>query len=96
MRDESTFLEEICVFVFSYDINDQGNNIKRKVGRHCGMLSNEVTDAVDVSGSATEKRAKYKISVGGKGALDESLNNFLPLFRTVMNTGRKSWTLKDP
>ena len=30
MRDQSKFLEEICVFVFSYDIDDQGNDIKRR------------------------------------------------------------------
>jgi hypothetical protein len=33
MRDQSEFLEEICVFVFSYDINDMGNNFERKDGR---------------------------------------------------------------
>jgi hypothetical protein len=30
MRDQSKFLEEICVFIFSYDINDFVNDIKRK------------------------------------------------------------------
>ena len=34
IRDQSKFLEEICVFVFSYGINDLGNNIKRKGDRH--------------------------------------------------------------
>ena len=38
MRDQSKFLEEICILVFSYDINDSGNDIKRKDGRHCEML----------------------------------------------------------
>ena len=34
MRDQSKILEEIGVFVFFYDINDLGNDIKRKDGRH--------------------------------------------------------------
>ena len=34
MRDQSKFLEEICVFVFCYGINDLDNNIKLKDGRH--------------------------------------------------------------
>ena len=39
MRDQGKILEEIYVLVFSYDIEDQGNDIKRKDGRHCGMLN---------------------------------------------------------
>ena len=38
MRDQGKFLEEIFVFVFSYDIKDYFNDIKRKGGRHCGMF----------------------------------------------------------
>jgi hypothetical protein len=41
MRDQSKFFEEIFVIVFSYGINDYGNDIKRKNGRHCGMLDAE-------------------------------------------------------
>ena len=41
MGDQSKFLEEICVFVFSYDINDLDSDIiwKNVIGRHCGMLN---------------------------------------------------------
>ena len=39
MGDQRKFLEEIGVFVFSYDINDYGNDIKRKIGRHCRMVT---------------------------------------------------------
>ena len=42
MRDQSKFLEEICVFVFFYLINDLIDDIKRKDGRHCGMLNLEL------------------------------------------------------
>ena len=42
MRDQSKFLEEICIFVFSYDINDQVNDIERKNGGHCGLLDVEL------------------------------------------------------
>ena len=43
MRDKSKFFEEICVFVFSYVINDSGNDIKRKGGRYiCGMLNDGI------------------------------------------------------
>ena len=34
MRDQSKFLDERYVIVFSYVINDLGNNIIRKDGRH--------------------------------------------------------------
>ena len=33
MRDQSKFLEEIWILLFSYDINDFGNDIKRKDGQ---------------------------------------------------------------
>ena len=39
MRDQSKLLEEICVAVFSYVINDYGNDIERKYGQHCGILN---------------------------------------------------------
>ena len=37
MRDQSKFLEEICVFVIFYDINDLNNDVERKDGR--GILN---------------------------------------------------------
>ena len=42
MGDQSKLLEEISVFVFSYDIDDKGNDIKRKIRRHSGMLNVEL------------------------------------------------------
>ena len=30
IRDQSKFLEEICVFAFSYVINDQGNGFRKE------------------------------------------------------------------
>ena len=39
---KASSLEEICILVFSYDINDFGNDIKRKDGRHRGMLNVEL------------------------------------------------------
>ena len=40
MRDQSNVLEEICVSVFSYGINDLDNNIKRK-GRQLWNVDSE-------------------------------------------------------
>ena len=35
MRDQSKFLEEICILVFSYDIYDQGNDIEGRTDDIC-------------------------------------------------------------
>ena len=43
MRDQGKLFEKICV-LFSYVINDQGNDFKRKNGQHCGMLNVELWD----------------------------------------------------
>ena len=37
MRDQGKFLEKICVFGFSNDINDSVKDIKRENGGHCGI-----------------------------------------------------------
>ena len=37
MRDQGKVLEEICVVVIAYDVNDLVNDFERKDGRHCGM-----------------------------------------------------------
>ena len=37
----SSFRRSVSLF-FSYDINDLGNNIKRKDGWHCGILNDEL------------------------------------------------------
>ena len=34
MRDQGKYLEEMCVFAFSCDIDNQGKDIKRKNRRH--------------------------------------------------------------
>ena len=53
MRDQSKILEEIGVFFFFYDINDLGNDIKRKDGRHlskvyhCGNTPNLVNNVLN-------------------------------------------------
>ena len=44
MRDQSKFLEEICVVVFPYYIDDYGNDIERKNRRHCRILNVERRD----------------------------------------------------
>ena len=38
IRDQSKFLEEICVFAFSYVINDQGNGFERKELRNFELI----------------------------------------------------------
>lgn len=43
MRYQSKFFEENCVVVFSYAINDKGNNFERKGGWHiCELLNVEL------------------------------------------------------
>ena len=42
MINHGMFLEEICVSVFCYDINNWGKDIKRRERRHCGILNVEL------------------------------------------------------
>ena len=67
IRDSSKFLEQLCVFVFSYDINDYSDDIKRKNGWHCRILNADIHDDKETEPSVDSSSKKFLLVFIRKG-----------------------------